>query len=290
MPIPIKPVHSLDLHAELFDGPSMEGLGLSDIQIQLLGVSQAPKKIEAAKLSERYLNMLKSIDANTDELVTAASYVALHKDSTICGVPTEISDNDLLAMKTAGLLTGYGRSVELTERARLALRDHYLSIDNVNEFRKQRTKDRFDLDQARSVKASSSKFKKVGSWLTSKEFRDEFDVRFVADTDKLRTKGLMNAEPLDDYEVVFFTFDYPDCYSFWNKNVSFALSLAFLDKNYKIVDIKDMEADDPKSVSPDSNNVVFVVEAKKGLFKKLGIDVGDKLFLKGKKVIFSKKT
>ena len=78
-------------------------------------------------------------------------------------VSKEISDNDLLAMKTAGLLTGYGRSVELTERARLALRDHYLSIDNVNEFRKQRTKDRFDLDEARSVKASSSKFKKVGS-------------------------------------------------------------------------------------------------------------------------------
>ena len=64
MPIPIKPVHSLDLHAELFDGPSMEGLGLSDIQIQLLGVSQAPKKIEAAKLSEKYLDMLKSIDAS----------------------------------------------------------------------------------------------------------------------------------------------------------------------------------------------------------------------------------
>jgi hypothetical protein len=31
------------------------------------------------------------------------------------------------------------------------------------QFRKQRTKDRFDLDEARSVKASSSKFKKVGS-------------------------------------------------------------------------------------------------------------------------------
>jgi len=50
MPLPIKPVHSLDLHAEIFDGPSMEGLGLSDIQIQLLGVSSAPKR-EAAKLS-----------------------------------------------------------------------------------------------------------------------------------------------------------------------------------------------------------------------------------------------
>jgi hypothetical protein len=51
----------------------------------------------------------------------------------------------------------------LTERAKLALRDHYLSIDNVNEFRKQRTKDRFDLEDARSVKASSNKFRKVGS-------------------------------------------------------------------------------------------------------------------------------
>lgn len=163
MPIPIKPVHSLDLHAELFDGPSMEGLGLSDIQIQLLGVSQAPKKIEAAKLTGKYLEMLKSIDANTDALVTAASYVALNKDAKICGVPNEITDNDLLAMKTAGLLTGYGRSVELTERAKLALRDHYLSTDNVNEFRKQRTKDRFDLSEARNIKLSSNKFKKVSS-------------------------------------------------------------------------------------------------------------------------------
>ena len=54
MPIPIKPVHSLDLHAELFDGPSMEGLGLSDIQIQLMGVSNTTTK-EASKISSRYL-------------------------------------------------------------------------------------------------------------------------------------------------------------------------------------------------------------------------------------------
>ncbi len=163
MPLPIKPVHSLDLHAELFDGPSMEGLGLSDIQIQLLGVSQQPKKAEAAKLSARYIDMLRTIDASTDELVTAASQLALNKDGKVCSVPNNISDNDLLALKTAGLITGYGRSVELTDRAKLALRDHFLSTENVNEFRKQRTKDRFDLEAARSVKASSNKFKKVGS-------------------------------------------------------------------------------------------------------------------------------
>ena len=83
MPLPIKPVHSLDLHAEIFDGPSMEGLGLSDIQIQLLGVSSAPKR-EAAKLSNRDIEILKAIDSNQDDLVTAASQIALHKDSKIC--------------------------------------------------------------------------------------------------------------------------------------------------------------------------------------------------------------
>ena len=60
-------------------------------------------------------------------------------------------------------ISGYGRSVELTERAKLALRDHYLSTETSNEFRKARTKEKFDLNQARSVKASNSKFKKVAS-------------------------------------------------------------------------------------------------------------------------------
>jgi len=290
MPLPIKPVHSLDLHAELFDGPSMEGLGLSDIQIQLLGVSQQPKKAEAAKLSTRYIDMLRTIDASTDELVTAASQLALNKDGKVCSVPNNISDNDLLALKTAGLITGYGRSVELTDRAKLALRDHFLSTENVNEFRKQRTKDRFDLEAARSVNASTNKFKKVGTWLTKDKFRDEFEIRFLANNDKLRTKGLMFEEPLENFEVVVFKFDYPDCYSFWNKNVSFPLSLAFLDDKYRIRDIKDMEADDPKSVYPESSKIVFVVEANKGTFDKLGIKIGDKLIMKGNKLILSKKT
>ena len=288
MPLPIKPVHSLDLHAELFDGPSMEGLGLSDIQIQLLGVSQQPKKAEAAKLSTRYIDMLRTIDASTDELVTAASQLALNKDGKVCSVPNNISDNDLLALKTAGLITGYGRSVELTDRAKIALRDHFLSTENVNEFRKQRTKDRFDLEAARSVKASANKFKKVGTWLTKDKFRDEFEIRFLANNDKLRTKGLMFEEPLENFEVVVFKFDYPDCYSFWNKNVSFPLSLAFLDDKYRIRDIKDMEADDPKSVYPESSKIVFVVEANKGTFDKLGIKIGDKLIMKGNKLILDK--
>ena len=98
----------------------------------------------------------------------------------------------------------------------------------------------------------------------------------------------MFAKPLEEMEVVLFDFNYPDCYSFWNKNVSFPLSLAFLDEKYRIRDIKDMEADDPKSVYPDSSKIVFVVEANKGTFDKLDINVGDKLTMKGNKLILDK--
>lgn len=162
MPLPIKPVHSLDLHAEIFDTPSMEGLGLSDIQIQLLGVPQKTQQKEASKLGQKYIDLLKSIDQNVDEVVTAASALSLNKEAKVCNVPDEINDNDLLALKTAGLLTGYGRSVTLTDRAKLALRDYYLSQETVNEFRKSRTKDKFDYNEAKTVSANG-KFKRIAT-------------------------------------------------------------------------------------------------------------------------------
>lgn len=289
MPLPIKPVHSLDLHAEIFDTPSMSNLGLSDIQIQLMGSTPPPQK-QAAKVGDRYMEMLMTIDKNVDEVVTAANQITHNREAKVCFVPTDITDNDLLALKTAGLLKGYGRSVELTDKAKLALRDHYLSPETTNEFRKNRTKDKFDLNEAKAVVVSNTKFKKIATWLNSSEFRDEFDVRFVADTDQKRTKGLMFAEPLEELEVVFFNFPSKGQHSFWNNNVDFSLSLAFLNKDFEIVDFKDLEKQSTKLVTPDADNVKYVVEAYKGIFKKLKIDIGDKLILKGKKLILDKKT
>lgn len=287
MPLPIKPVHTLDLHAELFDSPSMEGLGLSDIQIQMLGI--VPNKKEASiKLSENYLSMLTMIDKNINEVVTAANSVVYNKEAKVCNVPNEISDNQLLALKTAGLISGYGRSVTLTEKAKLALRDHYLSTETTNEFRKNRSKDKFDLNEARSVKVSNSKFKKVASWLNTDEFRDEFNVILLADNDYKRTKGLMHHKPLGKFDVAYFVFPQEDCHSFWNKNVDFPLSLAFLDKDNCIVDFKDMEKQSARSVSPDSNKIKFVVEANKGLFDKLNIKKGNFLLLKDNKLILKR--
>lgn len=285
MPIPIKPVHSLDLHAEIFDSPSMEGLGLSDIQVQLLGMNSAPKKEASVKLSERYISLLTDIDKNINEVVTAANAAVNNKDGKVCTVPNEISDNELLALKTAGLISGYGRSVSLTDKAKLALRDFYLSADTTNEFRKSRTKEKFDLNEARIVKVSNTKFIRIATWLNKS---DELDVRFIAKDDHARAKGLMHAKPLEELEVAYFVFPTEDCHSFWNKNVDFSLTLAFLDKDDEIVDFKDLEKQSPKLVSPNSNRVKFVVEANKGLFEKIGIKIGDKLILKNNKLIVEK--
>lgn len=102
----------------------------------------------------------------------------------------------------------------------------------------------------------------------------EFKVRFVANNNNDRAKGLMFASPLDDDEAALFVFPHSDRYGFWNKNVSFKLSLAFLDENQRIVDIKDLEAQSTQLVSPDKD-AKYVVEAKGGAFGRLGIKTGD---------------
>lgn len=103
---------------------------------------------------------------------------------------------------------------------------------------------------------------------------NKFEIRFVADTNKKREKGLMFAEPLEENEVVFFIFPNSDYLSFWNKNVDFDLSLAFLDDMGKVVDFADLEKQSEKSVGSKKPSR-FVIEAKKGAFRKMGVEVGD---------------
>lgn len=95
-------------------------------------------------------------------------------------------------------------------------------------------------------------------------------------------------KPLKQYDVAFFDFPNENCHSFWNKNVDFPLSLAFLDKEYKILDFKDMDKGSEKSVSPKSNKVKFVVEANKGIFDELNINLGDTLMPKNEKLILKR--
>lgn len=111
----------------------------------------------------------------------------------------------------------------------------------------------------------------------------EFEIRFIADTDSKRTKGLMHAEPLEDKEVVFFIFPNSDYLSFWNKNVSFDLSLAFLNDVGRVVDFCELKAESEKPMAS-SRPARFVIEAKKGAFDKMGVKLGDMFDYSGNKL------
>jgi len=100
------------------------------------------------------------------------------------------------------------------------------------------------------------------------------NIRFVASDNDSRAKGLMFADPLADDEVAFFVFPTNNRYSFWNKNVPFGLTLAFLDENGRIVEFADMDAQSTEPVCP-TREARYVIEAAKGAFEKAGICTGD---------------
>lgn len=105
-------------------------------------------------------------------------------------------------------------------------------------------------------------------------------VRFVADCDESRARGLMFASPLEQNEVALFVFPRSERHAFWNKNVEFPLDLAFLDENGRVVDLKHLEAQSETSVRPDCP-ARFVIEASKDTFDRLNVAMGDYLLYEG---------
>lgn len=95
-----------------------------------------------------------------------------------------------------------------------------------------------------------------------------------ADNAFKRQKGLMFHPELSETECAFFSFPGSERYAFWNKNVSFDLSLAFVNDKGQIVDILDMPAHSEKSHAS-KHNAQYVIETKKGVFGANNIGVGD---------------
>jgi len=147
MPQPIIPIHQQENMSILFGDSMQPEFQLSEIQAILLQPSAVDKKYK--KVAVNAINALERIDKNIDFVVTAVS----NSNERFCAVPHEIDDNTILALKAEGLISGYGRSVKITERGRGALRDHYLSSKNaMNE---NKPKDKFDYKS--SVRVSFKK-------------------------------------------------------------------------------------------------------------------------------------
>ncbi len=108
-------------------------------------------------------------------------------------------------------------------------------------------------------------------WLTIKEKKIKVE---VVRTDEEKAKGLMFREKLGKKEGMLFVFEREETLSFWMKNTRIPLSIAFIARDGKIVDIQDMEPFDLKS-HVSARPARYALEVNQGWFKKNGVEVGD---------------
>jgi uncharacterized protein len=102
----------------------------------------------------------------------------------------------------------------------------------------------------------------------------------VVRTESEKARGLMFREKLGRDEGMLFVYEKEEWLSFWMKNTRIPLSIAFLDKGGKIVDIQDMvpfSLQSRTSVFP----AQYALEVNQGWFKENGIAIGDVVKLPG---------
>ena len=129
---------------------------------------------------------------------------------------------------------------------------------------------------------AAPKFKKSQIKIKGKTLQIE-----LAETQEQHSYGLMNREHLAENTGMLFVFDAEEQRFFWMKNTFINLSIAYFDKNKKIIDIQDMKAatsslDENLPSYPSKGKAKYALEVNQGWFEKNNIKVGDS-FLEIKK-------
>lgn len=129
---------------------------------------------------------------------------------------------------------------------------------------------------------AAPKFKKSQIKIKNKTLQIE-----LAETQEQHSYGLMNREHLAENTGMLFVFDAEEQRFFWMKNTFINLSIAYFDKNKKIIDIQDMKAatsslDENLPSYPSKGKAKYALEVNQGWFEKNNIKVGDS-FLEIKK-------
>ena len=96
----------------------------------------------------------------------------------------------------------------------------------------------------------------------------------VARTPEERSLGLMGRKHLGKDEGMLFIFEAEGFHSFWMKNTFIPLSIAFIDRDGRIVwmtDLKPLTLDSHVPPKP----ILYALEMNKGWFSSHGVKVGD---------------
>ena len=97
----------------------------------------------------------------------------------------------------------------------------------------------------------------------------------VADTPETRSQGLMNRTAVPEGTGMLFVFEREAERSFWMRNTYVALDVAFIDADFRIVDIQQMEPE-TTDIHDGARPAMFALEVRQGWFAEKGIGVGDR--------------
>jgi len=98
----------------------------------------------------------------------------------------------------------------------------------------------------------------------------------VAATEATRTTGLMNRFSIQPDHGMLFVFEEPQPLAFWMKNTYMPLSIAFIGRDGRILNIDDM-APLTETTHPSRGPALYALEMRKGWFAQHGIAAGDRV-------------
>jgi len=129
--------------------------------------------------------------------------------------------------------------------------------------------------------SAAAKFKQGTLTITQDAKRVVLQIE-VADTPEARSQGLMSRRRLADNAGMLFIFEEQGSWGFWMKNTLIPLSIAFIDENWMIVDIKDMKvapspANGPFDIYESAKPFKYALEVNRGYFRTKGIGAGAKV-------------
>lgn len=99
-------------------------------------------------------------------------------------------------------------------------------------------------------------------------------------TEAERARGLSGRESLREDQGLLFVYDEPGIYSFWMKDMNFAIDIIWIDENKKIIDIThDARPESYPSTFIPQSPAQYVLEVNSGWAERHGVEVGDTMNL-----------
>ncbi len=96
----------------------------------------------------------------------------------------------------------------------------------------------------------------------------------VADETSERNAGMMFRDSMADGDAMLFVMDSVGPVSFWMKNTTVPLSIAYVNSAGIIMEIHDLQPLDETSVDSEFSSIAFAIEVPQGYFSRVGIYPG----------------